>query len=268
MTEAAVRAPSPPGSRPYLLRVTPQVAVLLVVAAVAWTATIVRAADMGNGMGTMAVGAPAFAGVWVLMMAAMMLPSVAPLASMYSRSVRSRRGLRLTLFAGGYLLVWGSTAIPAYALLRVIDEFAEDHRAGARAVAVGLFTIAGLYQLSPLKEACLRRCRSPLALLLHYGGYRGRIRDLRAAVHHGLWCLGCCWALFALFIALGAMNLVAMVAVTAVVLVEKLSVNGPAVSRLVGVACLALAVAVAWQPDLAPGLVPDEEPSMATEMGG
>ena len=73
------------------------------------------------------------------------------------------------------------------------------------------FAAAGLYQLTPLKDLCLSHCRSPLGLLLHYGSYRGKARDLRVGVHHGGYCLGCCWALMVILIAVGVMNIAAMV---------------------------------------------------------
>ena len=96
--------------------------------------------------------------------------------------------------------------------------------------------------------------RSPLSLLLHYGAYRGRLRDVRAGAHRGAYCLGCCWSLMALFVVVGVMNLAAMVVLAAVVLAEKLWVHGEVLARVVGIAALALAVAVIWVPALAPGL--------------
>jgi predicted metal-binding membrane protein len=114
---------------------------------------------------------------------------------------------------------------------------------------VAVFASCGVYQLTPLKSRCLKHCRSPLSLLLHYGAYRGALRDVRAGVHHGAFCLCCCWSLMALFVVVGVMNLAAMV-----VLAEKLWVHGEVLARVVGIAALALAVAVIWVPALAPGL--------------
>jgi predicted metal-binding membrane protein len=122
----------------------------------------------------------------------------------------------------------------------------DDHPAWATAIAVAVFAACGVYQLTPLKTRCLEHCRSPLSLLLHYGSYRGRLRDVRAGAHHGAWCLGCCWSLMALFIVVGVMNLAAMVVLAAVVLAEKLWARGELLARAVGVAALALAVAVIW----------------------
>jgi predicted metal-binding membrane protein len=224
---------------PSLRRLTPQAAILLLVAAVAWLVTVGRAGAMGGMTGTMGLSLPAFVGMWALMMAAMMLPSVAPVASMYQRSVRSYRTLRLAGFTAGYLFAWAGAGVPAFLLT---------------AVAVVVFASCGVYQLTPLKSRCLKHCRSPLSLLLHYGAYRGALRDVRAGAHHGAYCLGCCWSLMALFVVLGVMNLAAMVVLAVVVLVEKVWVRGEVLSRAVGVAALVLAVAVIWLPALAPGL--------------
>jgi predicted metal-binding membrane protein len=203
--------------------------------------------------------------MWMLMMAAMMLPSVAPVASMYQRSVRSYRALRLAGFTGGYLLAWVGAGIPAFLLTAVVARLVSDQPAWATAVAVAVFAACGVYQLTPLKSRCLKHCRSPLSLLLHYGSYQGALRDVRAGAHHGAWCLGCCWALMALFVVLGVMNLAAMVVLAAVVLAEKVWVHGELLARVVGVAALALAVAVIWVPELAPGL---HGPSQMMDMAG
>ena len=235
---------------PSLRRLTPQAAVLLLVAAVAWLVTVGRAGAMAGMSGTMGLGLLAFVGMWALMMAAMMLPSVAPVASMHQRSVRSYRALRLAGFTSGYLLAWAGAGIPAFLLTAFVAQLVDDHTAWATAVAVVVFASCGVYQLTPLKARCLKHCRSPLSLLLHYGAYRGPLRDVRAGVHHG----GCCWSLMALFVVVGVMNLAAMVVLAAVVLAEKLWVHGELLARAVGVAALALAVAVIWVPALAPGL--------------
>jgi predicted metal-binding membrane protein len=202
----------------------------------------------------MGLGLLGFVGMWALMMAAMMLPSVAPVASMYQRSVRSWRALRLAGFTAGYLLAWAGAGIPAYLLTVLVARLVDSHPPWTTAVAVAVFAACGLYQLTPLKSRCLKHCRSPLALLLHYGSYQGASRDVRAGAHHGAWCLGCCWSLMVLFVVLGVMNLAAMVVLAAVVLVEKLWVHGEVLARVVGVVALGLAVAAIWLPGLAPAL--------------
>jgi len=239
---------------PSLRRLTPQAAVLLLLAAVAWLVTAGRAGAMGGMAGTMGLGLPAFVGMWALMMAAMMLPSVAPVASMYQRSVRSHRALRLAGFTTGYLLAWAGAGVPAFLLTALAVRLVSGHPRWAAAAAAAVFAGCGVYQLTPLKSRCLKHCRSPLSLLLHYGAYRGALRDVRAGAHHGGYCLGCCWALMALFVVLGVMNVAAMVVLAVVVLVEKLWVHGEVLARAAGVAALAFAVAVIWVPALAPGL--------------
>jgi predicted metal-binding membrane protein len=238
---------------PSLRRLTPQAAILLA-AAVAWLVTAGKAGEMAGMTGTMGLNLAGFVGMWTLMMAAMMLPSVAPVASMYQRSVRSYRALRLAGFTGGYLLAWAGAGIPAFLLTALVARLVGDHPAWATTVAVAVFAACGIYQLTPLKSRCLKHCRSPLSLLLHYGAYQGALRDVRAGAHHGAYCLGCCWSLMALFVVVGVMNLAAMVVLAAVVLAEKLWSRGELLARIVGVAALTLAVAVIWVPELAPGL--------------
>jgi predicted metal-binding membrane protein len=230
------------------------VAVLLVLAAGAWAATVTVARGMSGMTGTMGLGLAAFVAIWTLMMAAMMLPSVAPTAALYARTVQSRRTVRLAGMVAGYLAVWAVAGLPAYGLAWMTGSLTGQHPSVAHVLAIVTFAVVGAYQLSPLKDRCLAHCRSPLALLLHYGSYRGRSRDLRVGLHHGGYCLGCCWGLMVILIAVGVMNLVAMVGLAALVLVEKTWRWGVVAGRIAGVALLALAVAAIWLPWLAPGL--------------
>jgi predicted metal-binding membrane protein len=231
-----------------------EVAGLLILAAGAWAATVTVARAMSGMTGTMGLGLAAFVAIWTLMMAAMMLPSVAPTAALYARTVRAHRTVRLGGMVVGYLAVWAVAGLPAYGLAWLTGSLTGQHPSAAHILAVATFALAGAYQLSPLKDRCLAHCRSPIGLLLHYGSYRGWSRDLRVGVHHGGYCLGCCWALMVILVAVGVMNLVAMVGLAALVLVEKAWRWGPAASRVAGVALLALAVATVWLPWLAPGL--------------
>jgi len=236
-------------------RLTPQAAVLLITAAIAWVAIITWSQQGGPMTGTMGLALPAFLVAWTVMMAAMMLPSVAPVASLYARSISGRRALRLALFTVGYLVVWASAGVIAFALGSIIAGLAEgDPRLGT-AAGVAAYLGCGLYQLSPLKYRCLAHCRSPLSLFFHYSSYQGPLRDLRVGVHHGAYCLGCCWGLMVVLLALGAMSVVPMLILATVVITEKLWSKGEAFSRLVGVSCLGLAVATIWIPGLAPGFM-------------
>jgi len=239
---------------PGLRQLTPRASLLLVAAAGAWVGVVLVARDMGAMPGTMGLTVGSFVAVWALMMAAMMLPSVAPFASLYSRTFTGNRGGRLAAFASGYLIVWILAALPAYGLAWLADMVVGPHPAAATVLAVAIFAVCGGYQLTPLKDRCLARCRSPLGFVLKLGSYRGRTRDLRVGLYHGVFCLACCWALMALLVAFGLMNVIVMVVLAGAVLAEKTWAWGPRFSRVLGVAALALAIAVVFEPGLAPGL--------------
>lgn len=241
--------------RPLLVRLTPQMVALFVIAAAAAAWTLVRADGMWDMPGTMGYSFAGFIGMWTLMMAAMMLPSVAPFASMYARTVRENRFLRLGQFALGYMAVWALIGVPAYGLAWVADQYAGED--GATVLAVTVFAAAGIYQLTPLKNRCLSHCRSPLSHLLQFASYKGRVRDFRVGVEHGFFCSACCWGLMAVLVALGVMNVPAMVLLAGVIAIEKTWRWGEHFSRAVGVAALVAAVAVIWEPGLAPGLTND-----------
>src|SRR6185437_7027556 len=239
---------------PSLRQLTPPASLLLVAAAGAWAGVVLLARDMGSMPGTMGLGAGSFVAVWVLMMAAMMLPAVVPFASLYSRTFTDGRGSRLVAFASGYLIVWTMAALPAYGLAWLAGRLAGGHSAAATVLAVAIFAACGAYQLTPVKDRCLARCRSPLGFMLKLGAYRGRTRVLRAGLYHGTFCVACCWALMAVLVAFGLMNVIAMVILAGAVLAEKTWARGTGFSRALGVAALGLAVAVVFEPGLASGL--------------
>jgi predicted metal-binding membrane protein len=239
---------------PNWRQLTPQASLLLVAAAAAWVGVVALARGMGSMPGTMGLGVGSFIAVWALMMSAMMLPSVTPFASLYIRTFRDNRALRLAGFACGYLVVWTVAALPAFTLAWLTARLARAHPATATALAVVIFAACGVYQLTPLKDRCLARCRSPLGFVLKLGSYRGRTRDLRVGLYHGAFCLACCWALMALLIAFGLMNVIAMVVLAAAVLAEKTWSWGQLMSRGLGVAALVLAAVVIFEPALAVGL--------------
>ncbi len=121
--------------------------------------------------GTMGLGLAAFVPIWTLMMAAMMLPSVSPMASLYARTIHGRRAIRIAGLVVGYLAVWAAAGVPAYGLAWLAGWLTGKHPGAAHVMAVAVFAVCGIYQLSPLKDRCLAHCRSPLGLLLHYGSY-------------------------------------------------------------------------------------------------
>ncbi|HSF27157.1 MAG TPA: DUF2182 domain-containing protein, partial [Actinomycetes bacterium] len=186
----------------------------------------------------------------------MMLPAVAPVASLYVRTIPDGSHRRLLGFVAGYLLVWTASAVPAYALSLLVMHQISPHPTAARLTAAGIFAVCGVYQLTGLKDRCLRHCRSPLGQLMRYASYDGPGRDLRVGLHHAAYCLGCCWALMLLLFAFGTMTLLAALGLCVLVVVEKLAPAGRQVSRLIGVAALGLAVVALFVPELAPGLAP------------
>ncbi len=258
-------APAVAPARPTI-RVSPSTIAACSIAALAWGAVTAVARHMGNGIGTMQLSLAEFAGMWALMLTALMLPPVAPTATLYARTIPTGRPRRWLAFVAGYLLVWSSAALPVYAVLRILDRVDSDIT--VRVVAVAALGAAGVYQLTPLKAMCLRHCRSPLGQLLHYGNVNGPLKELKVAVHHAGYCLGCCWVLMTVFIAFGVMNMWAMVGLAAVVVGEKLLAHGPSLGRLAGAVFLALAVAGAVSPRGAVTIVPSAPASVAPSMSG
>lgn len=249
-----VTANAPPLRDPPLRELILPASYLLIVAAGAWLALFAIARGMAAMPGTMGLSFGAFAGVWSLMMTAMMLPTMAPFAALYARMLTGHRPRRIAELAGGYLLVWTFCAAPAYALAWLAGELVGNRPGAARVMAVVIFAACGVYQLTPVKARCLAKCRSPLGIVLKYGSYRGRLKHLRAGLDHGAFCLACCWALMAILVAVGLMNLVAMVVLATVILAEKTWRGGPWLSRVLGVVALVLALAVVFRPALAAGL--------------
>lgn len=240
----------------WAIQVTPLTAFLLIGAVVAWGLTIFQARAMGNMPSTMGMSLLAFVVMWTLMMAAMMLPSVTPLASRYVRMIESQRRLGLVSFTAGYLGVWAASGLAAFVVAWIFGKLAYGYPMAATAAAVVSYAVCGGYQFSPLKDKCLAQCRAPFSLLLTYASWRGPWRHLRVGVHHGAYCLGCCWSLMVLMFVFGVMNIGAMLALTVVIALEKVWTKGDLFPRAVGLICFILAAAVIWFPELAPALMP------------
>jgi predicted metal-binding membrane protein len=201
------------------------------VVVLAWLIAGDRMAGMDEGAFTDPGAFGFYVSLWVAMMAAMMLPSAAPMVIAHAAvEWRKREAGRVThrgatlAFAGGYLLAWTVYGVLAYGLfqlLRSLDVGVFSSGDGERYLAAGLIAIAAVYELTPLKNVCLTKCRSPLAFVV--GAWRdGRLGGLRMGVEQGAWCVGCCWALMATLFALGLMSLAWMAVIGALIALEKL----------------------------------------------
>jgi predicted metal-binding membrane protein len=180
---------------------------------------------MGGGGGApMALGL--FLLTWVVMMAAMMLSAAAPVVLAVDRWARrsGRSPLATAGFIAGYLADWAVTGLGAYAVLAGLEHrYPTPGPAAVRAGAL-LLVAAGIWQITPLKHACLRQCQSPLAFLAANAARltRSRLGTVQAGIRHGAFCLGCCWSLMLVLVLLGMTNLAWMALVTAVVSAERL----------------------------------------------
>jgi predicted metal-binding membrane protein len=254
-----------PGRRPIAVA-----AVLAAATLVAWIVTIDRMRGMDAGPGT-DLGAPLwFVGVWVTMMAAMMLPSVAPMGLLFARVSRAQNkplqaSQSTTIFLGGYFVAWTVYGLAAYGLFRLVSAF--DFRflrwdEQGPIVAGVAIAAAGIYQLTPLKSVCLRHCRSPLHFVL--GGWRnGKRGALEMGVTHGAYCVGCCWGLMVILFSLGVMSVVWMAAVGGVIFAEKVLSFGHRLVKPFAVVLVAVGCLVAISPSSVPGLTqPDKAPAM------
>ena len=231
------------------------VVVLLGLAALAWWSSLDRMEGMDRGPWTTLGGLGWFLGIWAVMMAAMMLPSAIPAVALYGGLTQDRTPLSGLVFVSGYLAVWATAGLAAFSLAAAGRQVAGGALAWDRAgrwAAGATLLLAAAYQLTPLKDACLARCRSPLAFLL--GSWRpGRRGALRMGTTHGAWCVGCCWALMAALFALGVMSVVWAALVAGLVALEKLlpwrrvaTLGAAAIFVLLGLLLLA-----------SPGLVPE-----------
>lgn len=214
------------------------------VSVVAWWALAFGHAQIG-AVGSSWPFAAAFA-MWMIMMVAMMLPPVLPWVLLFASTRRDRDAGQpfgqTTVFVSGYFTIWLGFCVAAAGLQRMSYELAVMPAGADRVdgrLAGALFLAAGVFQLTPLKAACLRHCRSPLGYFV--SRWRdGQIGAFRMGATHGLFCLGCCWALMLLSFAVGVMNLLWMAILTVVLCVEKIAPGGDRLGRAVG------ALAIAW----------------------
>jgi predicted metal-binding membrane protein len=229
-------------------------ALLLALGALAWVVTAGRMQGMDEGPGTDPGTVGFFVVVWVVMMAAMMFPSVLPMVVVYQRV--SRRPGGTPFFVAGYLLTWTLAGVAAYGLFiagrAVVGDALAWDRAG-RYVASGVLVVAAVYQLTPLKDRCLTKCRGPLRFVLE-SWREGRGGALRMGAEQGAWCVGCCWALMASLFALGVMSVAWMAFVAALIALEKLAPWRVAANRAIAVGLLAIGIGLAAAPSSVPAL--------------
>jgi predicted metal-binding membrane protein len=219
---------------------------LLALAAAAWYLLVAQSSAMGMAM---SISIPVYLGIWVTMLAAMMLPATAPLAVAYGRVAQARGGGRLAAlpFSAGYMLLWTAAGLMPLAVFIWTRGAVAGMTAsplGHLALA-GVLALAGLYQLSPLKGACLRACRSPLGFVMHHNFESGAVGGLLAGASHGAFCLGCCWALMAVLTVAGLMSLPWMAVLAVLILAEKNWSHGLGLSRVAGVGMVLSGILVA-----------------------
>ncbi len=234
----------------------------------AWLVTDNRMGGMESVPGMDLGGLGFYVTVWVAMMAAMMFPSVAPTVLMYDR-LRAGHRTRgkgaapdaTALFVAGYLCVWTAAGLGAYGLfelVRALDPAFLAWDEAGRYVTGGVIVAAAVYQLTPLKQACLVKCRSPMMFLAERWRH-GRAGGLELGLRHGGWCLGCCWALMAALFAVGVMSIGWMALIAAFIAGEKLLPWPAAARRTVAVLLLALGLGVAFVPADVPGFATPED---------
>lgn len=256
-------------------------ALLLLLTLAAWAFLLWAPLPMQSAGGaglTMGLSGALFLAIWLVMMVAMMFPSAAPMILMFSKIYAGKRQeprqgqsfVPTWIFVSAYLCIWALFGVVAYggalaveALAQVWSWLADN---GGR-IGGALLILGGLYQLSPFKEVCLAKCRTPLGFIL--GSWRsGYWGSFRMGLEHGAYCLGCCWLLFVILFPLGIMNVAAMAVLSVLIFAEKTLPVGRRVGQLAAVALVAYGALVVLSPDLLPttGAAMPMSTEMATPM--
>lgn len=252
------------------------VGLLLALAGVAWWRTVETASDMGSmvdGVASVGVAMPFDLGIavfllmWTTMMVAMMFPTIAPIVLLHRLVMRRQgRGPAPTVaFIAGYLQIWSAAGVVPLAVLLAFRRVSPG-ATWVEVAAGGVLVLAGGYQFTRWKQACLRACRTPLTFLATHDFGTGLWGTVRAGASHGLYCLGCCWALMAVLFVVGLMNLVWMAAIAVIFVAEKNSRHGVMLTKVVGAAVVVLGFAVLVHPSLLQSLVPS--PHAPSPMSG
>ena len=236
---------------------------LLALAAGAWGLLAWQGAgadmDMAMASPTMGMRAPLFLVIWVVMMVAMMFPTAAPMILTFHKVQASKRQrgeafVATWMFVAAYMLVWTLSGVAAYAGALAAEAIAARVALSpATAARIGgvILVVAGLYQLTPLKDLCLSKCRTPISFIMT-SWREGATGALRMGLLHGGYCLGCCWLLFVILFPLGIMNIAAMAVITLVIFAEKTLPWGRPVTRATAAALVAYGVMVLAAPQILP----------------
>lgn len=253
------------GLRPAFLAVRARLGLLFALfglAGAGWWWTVRQMRGMDDGPWTHLGAFGWFVGVWVVMMAAMMFPSISPTVALYARMTRERLPLAPVAFTAGYLLTWTAAGVAAWIIAIGTsrlggDVLGWDH--AGRVLAGTTVLVAAVYELTPLKNVCLGKCRSPLGFLL--GSWRdGWLGGLRMGAKNGAWCLGCCWALMASLFALGIMSIIWMAFIAGLIAIEKALPWRRTATYATAAMLLAVGMLILAAPHAVPGLtVPGDQ---------
>ena len=239
---------------------------LLALAAASWALLVWQGSgdemDMPMASPTMGMRAPLFLTIWVVMMVAMMFPTAASMILTFHKVQASKRQrgeafVATWVFVAAYLLVWTLSGIAAYAGALAAETLAARTSlspAGAARIGGAILIVAGVYQLTPFKDRCLSKCRTPISFIMT-SWHDGVAGALRMGLVHGFYCLGCCWLLFVILFPLGIMNIAAMAVITLVVFAEKTAPWGRSVARTTAAALVAYGAMVLVVPRVLPTFV-------------
>ena len=252
------------------------VGILVTLAGVAWWRTIANSGDMQSMVQGFAwvgtampfdTGVVVFLAMWTTMMVAMMFPTIAPIVLLHRLVMRRQaRGLLPTAtFAMGYLVIWSIAGVVPLAVLLGFRRISHGST-WIELAAGGVLVIAGGYQFTRWKQTCLRACRTPLTFLSTHDFGTGLHGTFRAGMSHGLYCLGCCWALMSVLLVVGLMNLTWMAGIALIFLLEKNSRHGIGLTKVVGTAVIVLGIAVLVHPSFLQSLSPS--PGAPSPMSG
>lgn len=260
MSEATVAAAAPTRRRADPLSVGVPTA-LVALAGIGWWWSLRMTADMDGSTGAMAgmssmssaemVSLGSFLVTWVAMMAAMMFPAVAPVVRLYGRAAAAGRVAPLPVFVAGYIAVWGALGLPGYVGWRALMGPVADGQTWAGRFAGVVLIGAAIWQVTPLRGVCLSHCRSPMSFFMRFGKSVAKpLGALRMGATHGLYCVGCCWALMMVLVAMGTMHALWMAGLAVLIFLEKNAPHGERIAMAGALVFLSLGAALILYPSM------------------